>query len=148
MQPPQIALLNEITYLVWELHPIGNRSGASILAWRDFHHGRDLELDTSGTQNCSDHREIVNVYRETDIEEAYQNAIELTTALNNRQGKAIPVRLRGIIGTVDRVATTLRDLYTALRVHSIEERRHIEDPPRGPVTRSEIRRRGFRRIRK
>ena len=88
------------------------------------------------------------VYTETDIEEAYQNAIELTTALNNRQGKAIPVRLRGIIGTVDRVATTLRDLYTALRVHSIEERRHIEDPPRGPVTRSEIRRRGFRRIRK
>jgi len=46
------------------------------------------------------------MYRETDIEEAYQNAIELTTALNNRQGKAIPVRLRGIIGTVDRVATT------------------------------------------
>ena len=61
------------------------------------------------------------MYRETDIEEAYQNAIELTTALNNRQGKAIPVRLRGIIGTVDRVATTLRDLYRLTKNQSIED---------------------------
>ena len=112
----QIALLNEITY--------GSYTPSEIDRALRFLHGEISIMDGTWTQVARKTAQTIGkslMYRETDIEEAYQNAIELTTALNNRQGKAIPVRLRGIIGTVDRVATTLRDLYRLTKNQSIED---------------------------
>jgi hypothetical protein len=60
------------------------------------------------------------VRRNGELEEAYQHVIELVIALEARSGKAVPVKLRGIIGTLERIATTLRELDRLTKDQSID----------------------------
>jgi hypothetical protein len=47
---------------------------------------------------------------EVDLEERYQESLALGLALNARSGKAVPLRIREIIGTLEGVTSALRSL--------------------------------------
>ena len=47
---------------------------------------------------------------DVDVEERYQQSLALSEALKARRGKAIPVRVREIVGTLEGVTTALRAL--------------------------------------
>lgn len=59
--------------------------------------------------------------RDVELEQVYQNVLELAIALESRSGKAVPVKLRGNIGTLERVVTALRDLKRLTQDLSIED---------------------------